>query len=326
MTLNVSFIDTLWLSLPVAIALDFLLGDPPGWPHPVRWMGKAIERFEPVCRKRFKNERQAGAVFAVSLIAVTWLCTFLTLKMMAAIHPLAGLIGEIVVIYYCLSIRSLRDAAMEIYDLLKANAVDTARQRLSFIVSRDVDRYEAPDIARAAVETVAENFVDGVLSPLFFAAVGGAPLMMAYKMINTMDSMVGYKNERYLRFGTAAARIDDVANFIPARLSVPLIALAAQLLPGRHGKRALKTGLMEGSRHSSPNAGYPEAAFAGALAVKLNGPNYYHGRLVEKPFIGVRFGSVSAAHIHKTCSLMVATSLLSAVVVWGGCSIAWLVL
>lgn len=311
------FFNHLLFVLPAAIALDLLLGDPSGWPHPVRWMGKAIEWFEPVCRNRFTDERYAGAFFAICLIAGTWLFTLLMLTTMAAVHSMAGMIAEIVVIYYCLSIRSLRDAAMEIYDLLKTNTVDTARKRVSFIVGRDVDRYEAPDIARATVETVAENFVDGVLSPLFFVAIGGAPLMMAYKMINTLDSMVGYKNERYLCFGAVAARIDDVANFIPARLSVPLIAMAAQLLPGRHGKRSFKTGLMEGRLHSSPNAGYPEAAFAGALGVKLNGPNYYHGRLVEKPYIGSGFGPVTVLHIKKTCDLMLLAALLSAAVVWG---------
>ncbi len=307
---------TLCFSLPAAVVLDLLMGDPHGWPHPVRWMGKAIEWFEPLCRKRFNSERLAGAAFSIFLLAATWVLTFSVLKALVAVHPVAGWIAETVVIYYCLSIRSLRDAAMEIYHLLTAGRVDVARQRVSYIVGRDVERYQAPDIARATVETVAENFVDGVLSPLFFVTIGGAPLMMAYKMVNTMDSMVGYKNERYRRFGTVAARIDDVANFIPARLSVLMIAAAAQLLSGRHGLRALKTGVKEGHRHSSPNAGYPEAAFAGALAVKLNGPNYYHGQLVDKPYIGEEFGPVAIPHIKRTCELMLLTSLLSAVVVW----------
>lgn len=308
--------STLLITIPAGLVLDLLLGDPHYWPHPVRWMGRAIERFEPVCRNVFSSERLAGVAFASGLIAVTWLVTLILLKIMAAIHPVAGLLVEAVLIYFCLSIRSLRDAAMEIFNLLKAGDVDTARRRLAFIVGRDVERYEAPDIARAAVETVAENFVDGVLSPLFFCALGGAPLMMAYKMVNTMDSMVGYKNERYRRFGTAAARIDDVANFVPARLSVLFIALSTHLLNRQHGKRALKTGLTEGHRHSSPNAGYPEAAFAGALGVKLNGPNYYHGKLVDKPFLGERFGPVTLVHIQQTCRLMLMASFFSATLFW----------
>jgi adenosylcobinamide-phosphate synthase len=176
-----------------------------------------------------------------------------------------------------------------------------------------VAHYQAADIARATVETVAENFVDGVLSPLCFAAVGGAPLAVAYKMINTLDSMVGYKNTRYIRFGTVAARIDDVANYLPARLSVLLIAAAARLLDGAGAqRRAWHTARTEGGRHASPNAGYPEAAFAGALAVRLNGPNYYHGRLVNKPYIGVGFGLVAMACIPKACQLMLVAAMLGA--------------
>jgi adenosylcobinamide-phosphate synthase len=184
------------------------------------------------------------------------------------------------------------------------------------IVGRDVERYGADDIARATVETVAENVVDGVLSPLFFAAIGGAPLALAYKMVNTLDSMVGYKNPRYLLFGRAAARIDDAANFLPARLSVGLIALACRLVAGASSRRALATGWREGANHASPNAGYPEAAFAGALGVRLNGPNSYHGVLVEKPYIGVGLGSVTLGHIRQACRLMTWTSL-------AGCLVAW---
>ncbi len=316
MSLTFELIHKFWPALPAAIALDLLVGDPQGWPHPVRWMGRAIERFEPVCRRTIKNERLAGAVFAVALIAATWGLTFMLLKALFALHPAIGLIAETVCIYFCLSICSLKEAAMEIYDLLSSGRITVARQKLSWIVSRDVGHYDSEDIARATVETVAENFVDGVLSPLFWAAIGGAPLMMAYKMINTLDSMVGYKNERYRRFGTAAARIDDAANFIPARLSFWIIALATQLLSRHDGKRALQTAWIEGRHHTSPNAGYPEAAFAGALAVKINGPNYYHGRLVEKPYIGIAFGPVTVSKIIAACQLMLVSALLSGAFVW----------
>lgn len=305
-----------WLAIPAATALDLLLGDPRGWPHPVRWMGQAIEWFEPVCRRHFKGQRLAGAFFAAVLILSSWGLARLALWLLFAIHPFAAFAAETVLIYYCLSIRSLMDAAMEIHGLLVGREIDTARRKLAWIVSRDVDRYQGDDIARATVETVAENFVDGVLSPLFFAAIGGAPLAVAFKMVNTLDSMVGYKNERYRRFGTPAARIDDAANFIPARLSVPLIALAARWISGRPGRRVFKTALAEGSHHTSPNAGYPEAAFAGALSVRLNGPNYYHGRLVEKPYIGVAFGPVAVDHITAACRLMLIASLLAATVCW----------
>jgi adenosylcobinamide-phosphate synthase len=170
-------------------------------------------------------------------------------------------------------------------------------------------------MARAAVETVAENLVDGVISPLFFAAIGGAPVAMAYKMANTLDSMIGYKNEKYLYFGRAAAWLDDVLNYVPARLSVPVIALAAQLLAGK-GARAFETAVKEGANHSSPNAGLPEAAFAGALAVKLNGPNTYNGKLVDKPYIGVHFGQTKIEHIKRSCDLMMLSSILWLGIVW----------
>jgi adenosylcobinamide-phosphate synthase len=300
-----------WLVLLGAVALDLILGDSQGRPHPVRWMGRAIVWFEPVCRRIFTHERSAGAVFAVVLIAAAWGASVLLLRVLAWLHPVIGVVGATVMLYYCLAVRSLIDAAREIHGLLTRGETDAARHKLSWIVSRDVARYGKDDIARATVETVAENFVDGVLSPMFFAALGGPALAMAYKMVNTLDSMVGYKNERYVRFGTAAARIDDAANFLPARLSVALIAAAARLLGGSGAqRRAWHTAITEGRHHASPNAGYPEAAFAGALAVRLNGPNYYHGRLVNKPYIGVDFGSVTMASIAQACRLMLVAAML----------------
>ena len=205
---------------------------------------------------------------------------------------------------------------MEIYDCLMQNKVKQARQKVALVVGRDVDQYDEEEIARATVETVAENLVDGVIAPLFFAAVGGAPLAMAYKMTNTLDSMVGYKNETYFQFGKASARIDDLLNYIPSRVSVLVISLASWVLSGM-GKRTLKIAVMEGAHHSSPNAGYAEAAFAGALAVKLNGPNQYAGKWVDKPYIGVRFGKSLPGHIKKACDLMLLSSLLWLILLLG---------
>ncbi len=300
-----------WMVMLAAVALDLLLGDPQGWPHPVRWMGKAIVWFEPLCRRLWRNEGRAGLAFAAALIGAAWWFSYALLKFMTWLHPVIGLAGSAVMLFYCLAIRSLLDAGLEIYNLLASGRIESARRKLAFIVSRDVGHYQEDDIARATVETVAENLVDGVLSPLFFAALGGVPLAMAYKMVNTLDAMVGYKNARYIRFGKAAARIDDIANIIPARLSVALIAAAARLLGGStSGRRAWLTAWAEGHHHTSPNAGYPEAAFAGALSVRLNGPNYYHGQLVEKPFLGAAFGNVTASRLLTACHLMLAASLL----------------
>jgi len=308
-----------WIVIPAAFALDMLLGDPRRFPHPVRWMGKAIVSAEPWFRKIPASPILAGGLFAVFLAGGTWATTTVLIEACARVHPWLQAAAEVVMVYYCLSVRSLSDAAMEIFDLLRQDRVQEARTTVAMIVGRDVDRYQAQDIARAAVETVAENFVDGVLSPLLFAAVGGAPLAMAFKMASTLDSMVGYKNETYIEFGKASARLDDVFNFIPARVSVPLIAIAAQTL-SRSGGRAFKTAWSEGCNHTSPNAGRPEAAFAGALAVKLNGPNTYAGILVKKPYIGVRFGAVEIDDIKRACDLMLGCSLLSVVL---ATALAW---
>ena len=307
---------TSWYILPAAFALDIMLGDPRYLPHPVRWMGKTIERLEPPFRRIHFNLTFCGALYAVVLILGTWLLTFLVLAAAHRLHPFLKTLLDIILIYYCISIRSLDDAAMEVEQCLVQKKAQAARKKVAMIVGRDIDNYEEDGLARATVETVAENLVDGVTAPLFFAAIGGAPLALAYKMTNTLDSMVGYKNQTYQQFGKAAARIDDVLNYIPARLTVPVIALAAQILSGR-GERSLATAVCEGANHASPNAGYPEAAFAGALAVKLNGPNYYNGKLVDKPYIGKRFGKTSPDHIRKSCDIMLLSSFLWLLAAWG---------
>jgi adenosylcobinamide-phosphate synthase len=307
-------------SLPAAFLLDIFLGDPRRLPHPIRWMGKIIEHLEPYFRKLPMQPVGAGLFFALSLVAGTLAATVLILSVAQALYPILKTCIEIILIYYCLSARSLKDAAMEVSRCLQQKSIETARKKVALIVGRDVDKYEEAGIARAAVETVAENLMDGVISPLFFAAIGGAPLAMAYKMVNTLDSMVGYKNQKYIDFGKASARIDDMLNYIPARLSIPLIAIASQILTGK-GMLAFKTAVAEGSNHSSPNAGLPEAAFAGALAVKLNGPNTYDGKRVDKPYIGIRFGETKTDHIKKACDIMMLSAFLWIGVVGGSTTV-----
>lgn len=187
--------------------------------------------------------------------------------------------------YYCFSAKSLAQEALGVLGELENGDAPAARNRLARIVGRDTEKLDEQGMVRAAVETVSENFVDGFLSPLFFYLLGGPPAALAYKAVNTLDSMIGYKNERYRRFGTFAARLDDVANFVPARLSLIPIALGTLLL-NKSIFHMLRIGLRDGTKHSSPNAGIPEAAFAGALDLRLGGPNYYGGELVEKPYIG----------------------------------------
>ena len=307
---------TPWYILPAAFALDIMLGDPQSLPHPVRWMGKAIERLEAPFRRLHPNPTYGGLLYAAVLILGTWLVTLWFLAAAQRVHPFLNTLLDIILIYYCISTRSLADAAMEVKRCLQQKQVRAAREKVALIVGRDIDNYKETGLARATVETVAENLVDGVTAPLFFAAIGGAPLALAYKMANTLDSMVGYKNQTYRQFGHASARIDDILNYLPARLTVPVIALAAQILSGG-GKQSFKTAVCEGANHASPNAGYPEAAFAGALDLKLNGPNFYNGKLVDKPYIGVRFGRATPGHIKKACDIMMLASVLWLLVVWG---------
>lgn len=304
-----------WYVLPAAFLLDMAIGDPTWLPHPIRWMGRAIEKFEPFFRKLPVRLSVSGALFALALIAGIWAIATAAVAAAHGLHPVFGSVLEIMMLYYCISVRCLEKYAMEVYASLMRFDLPDARQKVSRIVGRDPEQLNENGVAQASVESVAENLVDGVISPLFFAAIGGAPLSLAYKMINTLDSMVGYKNDRYGQFGMASARIDDLANYIPARLSVPIISSAAFLLK-KSGRIAFHTGIREGRRHSSPNAGYSEAAFAGALRVKLGGTHYYGGRRVSKPDIGAGFGKVRPHHIKQACDLMTLSSLLWLAVTW----------
>lgn len=290
--------------------LDLLLKDPVSFPHPIRWMGKAIESFEPIFRRVVASPVLSGALFSLTLVLSTWTIGALTLWICRQVHPVLARSVECVLLWYCISAGSLAESAGDVVRQLLQRGVPEARRAVSMIVGRDTASLEESGILRAALETTAENFVDGVFAPLFYYAVGGIPLALAYKMVNTLDSMVGYRNDRYLQFGKAAARMDDVANWVPARLAVLLIACSAHLLNGR-GKDALHTALREGKNHLSPNSGYPEAAFAGALHVRLNGPNFYHGVLVQKPYIGEKFEEVTPRRVFQAIDLMCCASFLS---------------
>jgi adenosylcobinamide-phosphate synthase len=253
---------------------------------------------------------------ATALILLSWGAAAVLAAAARWISPAAGILAEVAIVYVCISTRSLATEAEAVHRVLAEENLDDARARLGRIVGRDTERLTRHQIARATVETVAENLVDGVVAPLFFAALGGAPLAAAYRMVNTLDAMIGHRNERYRRFGSFAARIDDVANWIPARISVLFIAVAAQILC-RRGGGVLSVAAADGRRHTSPNAGFPEAAFAGALQVKLGGPSRYGGKTVPKPFIGRGCGPVSRADILRARDLMVLASLFAMVAMTG---------
>ncbi|NWH03676.1 adenosylcobinamide-phosphate synthase CbiB [Desulfobacter latus] len=312
--------DVTWQIIAAAFILDILAGDPAWLPHPIIWMGRAISFFEPEFRKRIETPFRAGLFFALCLIATAFGLTWAVVFIVGRIHPGAAAGIQAILIFYSFSNKSLYQAAMAVFKPLARGDLTQAKIKVGYIVGRQTKDLDAAGVTRAACESVAENFVDGFLSPLCFALVLGAPGAMMYKMINTLDSMVGYKNNTYILFGRAAARIDDVANYIPARLSIAMIASAAAMLSLSRGRQALSTALTQGRNHKSPNAGFPEAAFAGALGVRFGGSNIYHGKRVDKPYIGGAFNNPKPAHIQKACELMMLSALVSVVL---GSLLAW---
>ena len=302
--------------LPAAFVLDMLVGDPRALPHPVRWMGAAIAAVEKPFRNLTSNLIAGGLIFACALVLTTWLIAWGLVALADAVHPLCGTLVQIVLVATAVSARSLWDAAGKVWRTLKDGPLQDARQQVAMIVGRDTAQLDHSGVARAAVESVAENFVDGVVSPVFYAALGGAPLAIAYKMVNTLDSMVGYRNERYRLFGRASARIDDAANFLPARLSVPVIAAAAQWL-FKSGASSITCAVREGRHHKSPNGGFPEAAFAGALQITLGGPDSYGGTRVDKPVIGAGNPPPQTHHIPRACSQLLLSSAIWVLLSWG---------
>ncbi|HHQ6612099.1 adenosylcobinamide-phosphate synthase CbiB [Morganella morganii] len=294
------------LSWLIAFLLDWRLGDPEHWPHPIRWIGNAIRKTEGVIRRRCQSGaalRRGGAVLWIVIVGGTWAVSYGVLALAFYLETSLGWLVTVWMTYTALATRCLQDAAMRVYDALKADDLAESREKLSWIVGRDTRELTPTQITRAVTETVAENTTDGVIAPLFFLLLGGAPLAMAYKAVNTLDSMVGYKNEKYGDIGMFSARADDVANYIPARLSWLLFTFAAFVLKYRY-RDAFRTGLRDHANHRSPNSGWSEATVAGALGVRLGGPNTYFGQLVDKPWIGDDTRDINADDILKTIRLM----------------------
>ncbi|MDN3513942.1 MAG: adenosylcobinamide-phosphate synthase CbiB [Candidatus Brocadia sp.] len=273
------------IQVAIAFIVDIAIGDPQ-WPyHPVRLIGRAIESTEFTLRRLPVPERLSGILLTTLIVLGTYLSISAVMLVAGQWCFLCGVIIGAAIAYFTISTKSLADEAKKVMTLLKENDLISARRALSQIVGRDTDRLNAEQIIRACVETVAEGIVDGVVSPLFYFFVGGPAAAMAYKAVNTLDSMVGYKNERYIRLGWASARLDDMANYIPARICAVLIP-AASFLCGYGFTRSLRIAFRDGRKHESPNSGIPEAAIAGALGVQLGGESIYQGEVVEKPFIG----------------------------------------
>lgn len=267
--------------------LDLWLGDPPHWPHPVRWMGAAISGIQRLLRRCCRSERAlyaGGGALWLAVVGGTWLLTGQLLRLLAFNHWLYWL-AEAWLTYTLLATRCLRDAAMAVYQALRAGTLEESRRQLSYIVGRDTGQLSRPQIIRAVVETVAENSVDGVIAPLFWLFIGGVPLAMAYKAVNTLDSMVGYRTPKYRAIGYVSAKMDDAANWLPARLGWVMLSLSAVLLQ-LDWRSAWRIGWRDRYRHKSPNCAWSEATVAGALGIRLGGPNNYFNQRVDKPWIG----------------------------------------
>ncbi|MCL4482289.1 MAG: adenosylcobinamide-phosphate synthase CbiB [Bacteroidetes bacterium] len=280
------------IPLLTGFLLDSVLGDPLWLPHPIRLFGQVIF----ICNGKLNSgnyRKVKGTVMAILLISATFLGFWILLKLAQRVEILFVVLASLSV-FYGLANRSLIMEAHKVISTLEKHGLEAGRKQLSHIVGRETKNLNEQQIRTAVLETLAENLSDGVIAPLFFYAVGGVPTMMAYKMANTLDSMIGYKSEQFRQFGWFAARFDDLLNFIPARLTA-LLMVVLSLSP-----RGLAYIFRYGHRHNSPNAGYPEAALSGILNCRFGGPNVYHGVLVKKPFIGGNARVLTNTDCYKT--------------------------
>ena len=294
--------------------LDLLLADPAWMPHPVVGMGRAIAALEKRLRRLFPatpaGERAAGRVLAAALPLGTFALAAGALALAYRLHPAAGFALETLWCWQALALRGLADESGKVYAQLAKGDLPAARRAVSRVVGRDTGSLTAAGVTKAAVETVAENFSDGVAAPLLYLLIGGVPLGLAYKAVNTMDSMVGYKNKTYLHFGRAAARLDDAANFLPSRLAA-LLWIGAAGLAGFDGRGAWRIWRRDRLRHASPNSAQTESACAGALGVQLAGPAWYFGEYYDKPTIGDDTRPVEPADILRADRMLYLAGFLA---------------
>jgi len=292
----------------IAFCIDLLIGDPRFLPHPIVAIGDLISITEKYARKLFRNLKIAGLFFTVFVLAVVLFVTYILLFIAKAIniYPFVA----VYLLFSCFASTCLAREAKKIYIALKQNDIELARRQLSYLVGRETSNLDEQQIIKATVETVAENTSDGIIAPLFYAFIGGVPLAIAYKAINTMDSMVGYKNEKYMDFGYISAKLDDVANYIPARICGFIMPLCG----GKNVIQSYKIMLRDRKNHSSPNSAYPESAVAGSLGIQLGGSSVYFGKVIEKPTIGDDFKKPEIDDIKKTIKIMYATSILCVII------------
>mgnify|MGYP000550398242 FL=1 len=309
------------LAAALGCLLDALLADPAWMPHPVVLMGRCITALERGLRRIFpqtpEGERRAGACLAVILPLGTLAVCGGAIFLANLIHPALAFVLQVLWCWQALAARGLVQESCRVLAELEKGDLESARKAVSRIVGRDTQALTAQGVTKAAVETVAENFSDGVVAPLFYLMIGGVPLGMMYKAVNTMDSMVGYKNDRYLHFGRYAAKLDDVANYLPSRLSA-LLLLAGGVLTGGNGKNGWRIWRRDRRNHASPNSAQTEAACAGLLEIQLAGNASYFGKVVEKPTIGDPVRPVEPEDIRRANRMMMTASLLALLLLSGG--------
>lgn len=301
------------MTLTFAFLLDLLVGDPIYRFHPVRLMGRIIAQGESFFRRLIPDEKIAGAILAVMLPASTFFLVWLLIFFLGKVHFLLGWGASLFGIYSAISVRDLQKEGIQICKDLEDKDLERARRNLARIVGRDTHRLNEKEILRASIETIAESTMDGIVAPLFYAALGGAPLALAYKAVNTLDSMIGHLNERYRKFGFVAAKQDELWNWIPARLSYFAIVLASLFIKVRF-KEALFVGWRDGIITSHGNGAVPESAFAGALGLRLGGIDFYEGRGVSKPFLGFRQKKFDTNDLLISLRLMLVASWVTLIV------------
>lgn len=295
-----------------AYIIDRLVGDPSAFPHPVVWIGKSISLLEKGIRKvvvKEKTLKLAGFLFPLIIAGGSYIFVLLLLYGLNLISHSLAVTAEIWLISTTIATKGLGDAGMEVFRHLKNKDLDLARKSLGMIVGRDTGKLDEKEVARGAIETVAENIVDAIISPLCFALIGGAPMAMMYRAVNTLDSMIGYKNEKYQNLGWASARLDDLFNYLPARLTA-LIMLLSCAVKRLDVKKAWRMIRRDAKCHPSPNSGYPEAAIAGALHIQLGGTNYYFGIESHRATMGDPLRQIEPDDIIRTVWVMKFSSLI----------------
>lgn len=302
------------LAITLAVLIDQVIGDPPTWPHPVKWMGNGIGYLEKKLNQG-KKRKGKGVCMLLLIVGVTILLGIGLVWVSYQLHLILGIFIESILISTTIAHKGLKEAALEVYEPLQSNDFPEARVKLSYIVGRDTDHLDEGEIVRGTVETVAENTSDGITAPLFWAFIGGAPLALAYRAINTCDSMVGYKNERFGDFGWASAKLDDLVNWIPSRLT-GLLILISNTPTHMTKSQAWKIVYRDAKRHPSPNSGWLEAAVASLLGVQLGGINHYKGVVSNRAKMGEPIVALHREHIPETNKIVTRTTLLFILALW----------